>query len=138
MQHNDCCDGPLHYTSCWWCVYNDDGRPQATGDPEIDKELSNPSSPWRESFVEGYRGDLNPVGQTPALAVQFTPPKHEVDTHVDQVPYDWQGEVVPYNWEIEGPFTPPSLLGGIVAGIAGAALGVLWAVYVIEPLLGWS
>ncbi len=30
------CEGPLHYTSCWWCVYNDDGRNQATGDPAID------------------------------------------------------------------------------------------------------
>lgn len=30
------CEGTLHYTSCWWVVYNDDGRDQATGDPEID------------------------------------------------------------------------------------------------------
>lgn len=30
------CEGALHYTSCWWCVYHDDSRDQATGDPAID------------------------------------------------------------------------------------------------------
>ena len=32
------CEGPLHYTTCWWCVSNDDGRDQATGDPRIDNQ----------------------------------------------------------------------------------------------------
>lgn len=35
----DQCEGALHYTSCWWCVYNDDGREQATGDSVIDARL---------------------------------------------------------------------------------------------------
>jgi hypothetical protein len=26
------CEGPLHYTTCWWCVMNDDGREQSMGD----------------------------------------------------------------------------------------------------------
>lgn len=71
---NDCCEGPLHYTTCWWCVTNDDGRFQATGDPEIDKQLSRPASPWHESYVPGYRNEITPVQGTPGLNVQFVPP----------------------------------------------------------------
>ena len=44
------CRGPLHLTSCWWCVYNDDGRPQATGDPEIDEAVD----PYRPESLDEF------------------------------------------------------------------------------------
>lgn len=72
MKHNDCCEGPLHSVHCWWCVYNDDGRPQSTGDAEVDKLLSRPASPWHESFIPGYRTPLRPVPGTPGLQPQET------------------------------------------------------------------
>jgi len=43
------CEGPLHFTTCWWCTSHDDGRDQATGDPAIDYPEPEPvpaGHPW--------------------------------------------------------------------------------------------
>lgn len=53
----DNCEGALHYTNCWWCVYNDDGRDQATGDPEIDAAATAKYNPY-EMDHETFKATL--------------------------------------------------------------------------------